>query len=285
MDRGDKEYVLTWLYNPSVDPKSTVIKYDLEYVANHWRDPSFDLWEEVRGDHFFTRMVQRRALFMGAVFAQKMGDQAAADFYKTQAENITRALGQHWDNNRNILVATLNYAGGVDYKNSGLDVAIILGALYGEWDNNFSVNDARVTRTFEKLIQAFTKIYQVNSIAGVPGVAIGRYPEDRYAGSDFNGGNPWVLATLAGAELYYRLAGLAAQNPNTLALAKKLLSAGDDYVQRVQFHANPDGSLSEQINRFNGYMMSARDLTWNYAAVERTFWARQLATSRMPRFR
>ena len=43
---------------------------------------------------------------------------------------------------------------------------------------------------------------------------------------------------------------------------------------RVQLHANPDGSLSEQIDRHSGYMSSARDLTWNYAALLTAAWAR-----------
>jgi glucoamylase len=45
-----------------------------------------------------------------------------------------------------------------------------------------------------------------------------------------------------------------------------LKQGGDDFLARVRYHANGDGSLSEQISRYNGYMISAADLTWNYAS-------------------
>ena len=48
--------------NGSPDPSNSVIKNDLEYVANYWKVNGFDLWEEVTGQHFFTYMVQVRLL-------------------------------------------------------------------------------------------------------------------------------------------------------------------------------------------------------------------------------
>jgi glucoamylase len=32
------------------------------------------------------------------------------------------------------------------------------------------------------------------------------------------------------------------------------------------YHRNPDGSLSEQINRDSGYMQGAVNLTWSHAS-------------------
>ena len=34
-----------------------VIKADLDYIVTNWQIPTFDLWEEVLGAHFYTRMV------------------------------------------------------------------------------------------------------------------------------------------------------------------------------------------------------------------------------------
>ena len=76
-----------------------------------------------------------------------------------------------------------------------------------------------------------------------------------------------MLSTLAAAEYYYRLGALK-RSTSDLALA-------DAYVQRVAIHAYPDGSLSEQIDRNSGYMVSASDLTWNYASVLTTAAATQ----------
>ena len=41
---------------------------------------------------------------------------------------------------------------------------------------------------------------------------------------------------------------------------------GDGFFLRAKYHAHDDGSMSEQINRDNGYMQGAPHLTWNYAA-------------------
>lgn len=244
----------------------SVIKTDLEYVAHHWRDASFDLWEETLGDHFYTRMVQRRALVDGAAFARTLGDDGAANFYQAQAGEIAREIEKHWDAGRGYIVATLNWKGGVSYKHSGLDIAVILGVLHGyTGDGFFSYTDPRVTATARRLVEQFRAQYPIN--AEGPGVAIGRYPEDAYAGDTFDGGNPWVLTTLAMAELSYRQASAVGD--------MSLKAFGDTFVERVRRHAYPDGSLSEQIRKDNGFMTSATDLTWNYAAVLSALAARQ----------
>src|SRR6202020_933922 len=89
-----------------------------------------DLWEEISGHHFYTTMVSRCAMIEGAQFAQAMGDTGAATFYRQQATAITSAMGRFWDAGRGILVETVDQAGGI--SKSGLDVAVILGALHGD---------------------------------------------------------------------------------------------------------------------------------------------------------
>jgi glucoamylase len=37
-------------------PTDSTIKADLEFVAHHWRETNCDLWEEVKGHHFYTRI-------------------------------------------------------------------------------------------------------------------------------------------------------------------------------------------------------------------------------------
>lgn len=37
-----------------------VIKADLDFVATNWNSSGFDLWEEVYGAHFYTRLVRFR---------------------------------------------------------------------------------------------------------------------------------------------------------------------------------------------------------------------------------
>jgi glucoamylase len=54
---GNHDYVLKKLYH-GVLPADSVIKKDLEYTAHHWREHSFDLWEEEKSMHFYTLLSQ-----------------------------------------------------------------------------------------------------------------------------------------------------------------------------------------------------------------------------------
>lgn len=320
LERGEISYVRGKLYNSEL-PAVTVIKADLEFVAHHWREKNFCLWEEVKGDHFYTRIAQLAALKEGAELARKLNDFGAAFFYDNQAELIRESLRHFWDPQRGLIRATLNRVEGVEYKMSDLDTAVILGVLHaGLPPGGFSVDDPRVLATAERLDEAFRREYKINQTkvdagtGGKIGTAIGRYPEDRYSGGPSWEGNPWVLTTAALAELHYKLADyLADQNtdvrhfevnstnyrflrkvsgPNLVGhriqvgmtlvrgsgemaqLIQDLNRKGDAYMRRIIYHANPDGSLAEQIDRNSGYMVSARDLTWSYAAFITAFGAR-----------
>src|SRR5207237_562886 len=92
LSEGRADIVRDLLYNGEL-PARTVVKADLEYVAHHWSDLSFDAWEEVKAkSHFFNAMMQRRALLEGARLARAMDDHAAANFYLGQAGKIEAQL-------------------------------------------------------------------------------------------------------------------------------------------------------------------------------------------------
>ncbi len=102
------------------------------------------------------------------------------------------------------------------------------------------------------LTKTFRDLYHVNKAYPNMGVALGRYPEDRYDGYHSGGqGNPWFLATLALAE-HHCLSG------------KKSLA--NLQFQRVLFHSDRTGQLDEQFNQNSGYMQGAYDLTWSHGA-------------------
>lgn len=310
---GRGGYVENKIYRGGL-PAETVAKADLEFVAHHWRETSYDLWEEVRGQHFYTRIVQLAAMREGAALAQRMNDPAAAQFYLLQAGEMEKNLRSFWSESEGIFRVTYNRDGGLDYKYSGVDSAIVLGVLHAGFpDGEFSMADDRVLSTAERIENSFRGIYTINSSSRFPGAgtAIGRYPEDKYSGQkDVHEGNPWVLNTTALAELHYRLAKriaaydkftithrnvrffqsasgktlagktispglvLVQGSPEMRELIRDLVARGDAFMHRVRVHANPDGSLSEQIDRNQGFMVSARDLTWSYAGFLTAFWSR-----------
>ena len=240
-----------------------VIDKDIQYIVANWKNPTCDLWEEVYGDQFYTRMVQRRAL----VDAAKLSSFLSLD--KTSLMNevadLSTQILNHWDPDRGYFVATLNRVSGIDDKVSNLDSSIILGILHGHTSDGFlSFSDPRVLSTAQKLSDTFKSLYPVNQENS--GVAIGRYPEDVYNGTTNDGGNPWVLLTAAMARFYYRT---AAETGNDF-----YATIGDEFLERVQYHAPADGVFSEQIDRNDGFMTSARDLTWSHSEVLEAFAAR-----------
>ncbi|KAJ2864033.1 hypothetical protein GGI22_001815 [Coemansia erecta] len=198
-------------------PTSSIIKTDLEYVAANWDadNNSCDIWEEVRGDHFYTRMIQRRALIEGAQLATQLGDLGAADWYNLQAGYISGNMSAFWDSSLNYIQATINLSGGLGYKKSNLDVQVLLAALHSGLDDGFyTVESDQMLSTAVKLVSEFKPLYGINSVsaariisATIPvAIALGRYPEDKYDGYTSDGqGNPWSLATSGMAEYHYRL--------------------------------------------------------------------------------
>lgn len=302
LDEGNEGYVRGLLYDTGSSPQ-TVIKRDLEYVATHFKETSADLWEEVFGSHFFTLMVSRRALKDGAALARRLQDAPAADYYEKKAAEVEAELNRFWDASKGQILTTdpSSIVGWDRDKKSNLDAAVLLGSLHGSVAGSpFSVGDDRVLSTVQKLKESFASAYKINHGPIAPvGVALGRYPEDRYDGVTGNSqGGAWPLITLGMAELHYRLkkdlqhqqrieitdlnqnfyqgatglqlgAGttLTPADPRYQQVLSGLAEAGDRYLLRVKMHAQPDGSLNEQIEPNHGHMQGAEDLSWNYAAM------------------
>lgn len=248
-------------------PSLTPIKRDLEYVAHQWQEPAYDLWEEVKGNHFFTRMAQRAALIKGSQLAIKLNDPKAAEYYLKQSHDIEVALLSHRSDARGYIVPTLNQTDGWRHKTSELDVSVILATLYFSLNDGFlDVTDPWVFATAKKLEETFAQLYSINKNKNLS-PAIGRYPEDVYTGSGFGEGNPWFLATNAFAEFYCRLARQSSPGEVSELLKKKAVS----FLDRTIYHSNPGGRLPEQFNRNSGYAQGARDLTWSYTSYIRAF--------------
>lgn len=250
---GNQDYVLKKLYH-GVLPADSVIKKDLEYTAHHWREPSFDLWEEEMGMHFYTLLSQHTALQEGAKLARELGDGAAADFYQMESSKIGSMIKRDFQDAQIGLKTTIGLVnGGLGYKNSNLDVAPLLALLHNSpYQKLFSHQSPSVKRYIKTLTETFKNLYSINKTFPDLGVGIGRYPEDRYDGYHTTGaGNPWFLSTLALGEYYCQ----------TGAMDKSELQ-----VKRALFHSDRQGAMSEQFNQNTGHMQGARELTWSHNA-------------------
>ncbi|KAA8909862.1 Six-hairpin glycosidase-like protein, partial [Sphaerosporella brunnea] len=294
LDAGETSY--------KKDPSQTVIKNDLEYVANYWQVSGFDLWEEVQGQHFFNYMVQQRALIEGAELATRLGDTGAATWYNQQAAAIKAALPSFWSSNRGYLISTLNTG------RNGLDCGTLLGSLHGNGKRGFGVYPAssdEVLVTLHKLVDVMQPLYPINTAPNAPGIAIGRYSSDAYdvSGVGTSIANPWFICTFTVAETLYtainqfNARGSIIISATSLSFYQKFLSSvtagtyssststyttivnnmkayADSFIATGQTHARSNGSLSEQFSRTDGLQKGARDLTWSYASFLALKWAR-----------
>lgn len=149
--------------------------------------------------------------------------------------------------------------------------------------------------TVVALEDSFMALYPINKNEhnSQLGTCIGRYPEDIYDGYDTSVGNPWFIATAAYTELYYlaikewKHFGLSVNtinrrffqrimhikegyySPESLILKElieKTQIAADKYLKTIRYHQAQNGSMSEQYDRYIGFMAGARDLTWSHAA-------------------
>ncbi|KGO67460.1 Six-hairpin glycosidase [Penicillium italicum] len=265
-----------------------VVRNDLSYVAQYWNQTGFDLWEEVSGSSFFTIAAQHRALVEGSTFASQVG--ASCSYCDSQAPQVLCFLQSFWTGS----YILANFGGG----RSGRDANTLLGSVQtfdreaGCDDTTFQPCSARALANHKVVTDSFRSIYSVNSgIAAGKAVAVGRYPEDSY----YNG-NPWYLCTLAAAEQLYdalytwnRIGSLtitsvslgffkdlyvsaaigtySSSSDTYASIVSAVKAYADGYVSIVEKYAPSSGSLSEQFSKSDGSQLSARDLTWSYAAL------------------
>jgi len=268
---------------PSVGDRAwAAIKADLDWVADNYNTNGCDLWEEVKSNDFFwNRFTMRKALLQGAKFAQSVGkDASRASKYSAVADTITKALSDHVGSDGYVCESTGRC------KDTAVIEAFNVGYMN---DGVFAPLSKEVVATLAGLSSTFCRDFSVNANAakeGVPGVLFGRYEGDHYAG-----GNPWVLLTASAANLLYRQAEAVAKGAKPDAEAatllttlvggevtpNNLLGAGDAILLLMKKYLINGMHMNEQIDRNSGALLSAKDLTWNYANVLKAMQGRGVA--------
>lgn len=269
-------------------PAEEVIRKDLSFVLSHWRLPCFDLWEELRGLHFYTQSVQLAALEAGVRYFQTVGDNEFSLTLNQSAIDEAIELEKYWVQGSRYLGASrdLQLPDGSHYKASNLDTAVVLGHLHA----SRSMNEDHLIATTFAIERTFANFYSLNQALVMP--AIGRFTDDVYYG-----GNPWFMTTAALAEVFYRLAYelkqgaalevtslnlefltlvsasplkqgvvITSSDPLHAELVNALVERGDEELSVIKKFAGPQGELSEQFDRNSGVLLSAPDLTWSYAS-------------------
>jgi glucoamylase len=226
---------------------ATLLQRDLDFTARHAGERCIGPWEE--GDehahHCHVAVVQLGALVHGR-------GRLDEDKRASAEARLRERLELHWSAQHGVYVAILPPK--FDQCDDLIDAASMLAVLDADLaDGPHSIADARVWATFDVLERLFAQLFPINAGRAAP--AHGRSRGDRY----FEGG-AWFPTTLAAASLCYRR---ALHDP---ASRTQMLARGDAYMQTVRDLTPADGSLTEQVDRATGAPVSARDLTWSYAA-------------------
>ena len=246
-----------------------------------------------------------KGLETAAEFADGIGETEKAASYRSTSHSIQLALPAHWNGVHLMESVSLR----------PIDGSVIHSVLsFG--NSVYNASSPETVSTIQFLNSIFCELYPINYLnnqQGLPGVLYGRYPGDTY-----KGGNPWQLLTAALAETFYSVAtdlGEALnrrEDPLTLlnshmdwltffdlsfdaakvhdettttnSLILALLSAGDSVMTRLWAYlqqSSPPGLVTEQMDKFSGNQVSARDLTWSYANILHALYVRDTLSSRI----
>lgn len=237
-----------------------LIRRDLDYAALRTEAPGYDIWEEELGEHYYPRLVQCVALEAGAAWIARACDAARASTYRAAAARLAPALDAFWSDADGFYHSRKTPAAAPSPK--ALDISVILAVLHAGRDGGrHGVLDGRVGSTLTRIKRHYAAAYPLNHERGIP-FALGRYPGDRY----FDGG-AWYLCSFAAAEFEYRRAALLHD--------RSLVAHGDAILEAVRAFVPESGALSEQFHPSTGAQLSARNLTWSYAAFVTASDARQ----------
>jgi glucoamylase len=253
--------VLRWLRTLRTGPgrakdAERLLRIDLAMTAAHWREPSFDIWEEELGHHYFTLRVSAAALNQGAEWFRAAGEAPAAAALRTEAQSVRAALDRYWLPDAGHYRSRIMSPGMTTTKL--LDMAVLLSAVHsGDGDDAHSVRDPRMHATLDALERLFDGLYPINR--GRPrerGPAMGRY-----AGDAYYAGGAYYFSTLGAAEFCFRAAAADAPGGKDSWIAR-----GDGFLETVRAFTPASGDLAEQFDQRSGAPTSAKHLAWSYAA-------------------
>jgi glucoamylase len=263
-----------------------ICQANVDFLVSQYRVTSRNLWEEVRGQSFFTRAVQLRCLMTVRDKPGNLQLPAGLDDAITWLQE--RLSNDHWSAQDGYFISVLDPEKVLDGYDPNAD--IVMASVYGA----VSCTDPKLLATAAK-VRAQCATFHVNETDALSlGPLIGRYPGDTYDGDNNDPdhphpdtkAHPWVLCSANLAELYYMVAGALEQDNQILSdelarpffdqaevpadadpeqAAARLRDTGDRILKALIRHSD-HLALSEQFDADSGYEKSVHDLTWSYAA-------------------
>ena len=163
---------------------------DLNYIVDNIEKTSFDLWEEINGWHFYTRMVQLK--FLKDALKHKKLIVKLCDFVKIMDSyvKLTSSVKDHICDNH--IISSFDKDGKIVKYH---DAANLLAYTY-RLKRNIRNSPIRISKmNMVQLTKSFNEKYKHDNLN-----LIGRYPNDKY----YNG-HIWIICSLALAQIYLEM--------------------------------------------------------------------------------
>lgn len=224
-----------------------IIEKDVKYILSNYDNPSFDLWEEIKGWHFYTRLVQLKCLKEYNALKKELDlffniEQDVDTIYNKLLSKV-----KHHINQDESFISSIKIDGTIERCH---DASIILAFCHIDYDKDIirEIPIEYALKNVDSLLTSFRSKYNDDNIN-----LIGRYANDEY----FNG-HLWVICCLALAQFYLKLA----EKDNKFAYLKS--KANSIYSRILSIDENLN--LPEQFD-LNNNKISALKLTWNYSEL------------------
>lgn len=238
-----------------------IILKDLNYILKNYKNTSFDIWEELNGWHFYTRMVQVKFLKYCIKFSKilEYSNDNLMILKKTYHE-LCESLQDHICDNH--IISSFDKNGKIIKYH---DAANLLAYCHIDFDKEILkiVPLEYINENCDHLIDYFRKKYKHDELN-----LIGRYPNDKYYD-----GQIWIICSLALGQIYLELyksrnilkydspMHRSKSNPNNNyvnianRILEKILTLDENLI------------LPEQFNPITSEYYSAKKLTWNYSEL------------------
>jgi len=222
-----------------------IIEKDIKYILNNYNKPSFDLWEENLGWHFYTRLVQLKFIKDYINVKEELNKYFSIDLEINTIYNDLLSNIKHHECPE-MIISSFDVNGNISKYD---DSANILALCHIDFDKDIlsQIDYKLVLLNCDNLINFFKNKYDNNKYK-----LVGRYAYDQY----FNG-HIWIICSLALAQFY-----LFIGSKEMINISKKIL----DYILSIDINLD----LAEQYDIDNNKMLSAEKLTWNYSELYMT---------------
>ena len=237
-----------------------ILVKDIKYIQENYNKESYDIWEEIKGWHFYTRMVQLKFLKDSLRYKRLFNKLINFQLIEECCQKLGESLKDHICDNH--IISSFNSSGSISKYH---DAANILAYCHIDYDKDILkiVPLEYINDTCLKLLYSFRKKYSDDELN-----LIGRYPNDKYYD-----GQIWIICSLALGQIYIELyknrnimkydspMHRSKSNPNNL-----FIEIANGILERI-LTLDPNLILPEQFNPTTNEFLSAEKLTWNYSEL------------------